>query len=134
MATFLITQLPSPPLKWAGGKRWLLPHLRSTWESYADKRLVEPFVGGMAVALGLNPSQAILNDTNRHLINFYRWIKAGLVIKIQMENDKDLYYDHRGRFNQLIADGQSTTAEAASLFYYLNRTGFNGLCRFPTTR
>src|SRR6185436_573154 len=37
---------------------------------------------------------------------------------------------HRSRFNQLIDNGKSQTAEAAQLFYYLNRTGFNGLCRF----
>ena len=38
-----------PPLKWAGGKRWLVPHLRSLWEPYRDRRLVEPLCGGLAV-------------------------------------------------------------------------------------
>jgi DNA adenine methylase len=47
-----------------------------------------------------------------------------------MANDSDLYYRHRSRFNQLIAAGEADTAEAAGLFYYLNRTGYNGLCRF----
>ncbi|MEO5952309.1 MAG: DNA adenine methylase, partial [Chloroflexia bacterium] len=49
----------SPPLKWAGGKRWLLPHLLPLWRGYEDARLVEPFVGGMAVALGLRPGRAL---------------------------------------------------------------------------
>lgn len=124
-----LTEL-APPLKWAGGKRWLLPHLRPLWEQYTDHRLVEPFVGGMAIALGLGPLTALLNDVNAHLINFYRWLKCGLVIDIRMENDKELYYEHRQHFNQLIAEGKAKTAEAASLFYYLNRTGYNGLCRF----
>jgi DNA adenine methylase len=41
-----------------------------------------------------------------------------------------LFYKHRDRFNSLIEDGRTNTAEAAELFYYLNRTCFNGLCRF----
>ena len=47
-----------------------------------------------------------------------------------MENDAALYYAHRCRFNDLIASGGAATREAAALFYYLNRTGYNGLCRF----
>jgi hypothetical protein len=42
-----------PPLKWAGGKRWQLPALRPIWAHHAARRLVEPFCGGLAVALGL---------------------------------------------------------------------------------
>lgn len=84
----------------------------------------------MAVALGLRPNAALLNDTNPHLINFYRWLQQGLVMTIPMENDKDLYYQHRQRFNELARTGTADTAEAAQLFYYLNRTDFNGLCRF----
>jgi DNA adenine methylase len=124
-----IQTLP-PPLKWAGGKRWLVPHLREIWGKHHNYRLVEPFVGGMSVTLGLKPESALLNDTNPHLINFYKWLKSGLIITIEMENDQGLYYRHRERLNQLIRDGGGDSREAASLFYYLNRTGFNGLCRF----
>jgi DNA adenine methylase len=120
----------SPPLKWAGGKRWQLPHLRSIWALHRQRRLVEPFCGGLAVALGLAPDRALLNDANRHLINFYRWLQRGLTIDLPMENDKASYYQARSRFNALITVGKSRTREAASLFYYLNRTGYNGLCRF----
>src|ERR1019366_7220989 len=60
-----------PPLKWAGGKRWQVPHLVSLWQSNAHRRLVEPFCGGLAVTLGLMPDRALLNDINPHLINFY---------------------------------------------------------------
>ncbi len=119
-----------PPLKWAGGKRWLVPHLWPLWAPHRQRRLVEPFCGGLAVTLGLRPARALLNDRNPHLINFYRWLQRGLVIDLPMANDRDLYYAHRARFNQLIATGQAESAEAAMLFYYLNRTGYNGLCRF----
>src|SRR5205807_4370270 len=116
-----------PPLKWAGGKRWQLPHLRKFSESH--RRLVEPFCGGLAVTLGLLPEQALLNDINPHVINFYRWLKRGLNISIEMSNNQARFYKHRTRFNELLQTGKATTKEAASLFYYLNRTGYNGLCR-----
>lgn len=120
----------TPPLKWAGGKRWLVSALYPLWLPHSERQLVEPFVGGMAVALGLQPDSAVLNDVNPHLINFYRWLQRGLVIDLVMENDADMYYRHRDRFNTLTQEGAADTAEAAALFYYLNRTGYNGLCRF----
>lgn len=124
---------PCPPLKWAGGKRWQLPHLIDAWRAKNDRRLVEPFCGGLAVTLGLMPQRALLNDINFHLINFYCWLKRGLVITLPMSNAEGRYYTHRERFNELLATEQAETVEAASLFYYLNRTGYNGLCRFNTT-
>ena len=134
-----ITRLPDYPmpvmsarplLKWAGGKRWQVPHLRTLWAAHAHRRLVEPFCGGLAVTLGLAPSRALLNDANPHLINFYWWVQKGLVTDIEMANDRALFYRHRDRFNELLASGDAGSRESAALFYYLNRTGFNGLCRF----
>jgi len=119
-----------PPLKWAGGKRWLAPLLKSLWEPHSSRQYCEPFCGGLAVPLALQPTRALLNDVNPHLINFYRQLQRGLGITIEMKNDEASFYRHRIRFNQLITHGQAQTAEAAQLFYYLNRTCFNGLCRF----
>jgi DNA adenine methylase len=119
-----------PPLKWAGGKRWQVPHLKPLWEPHARRRLVEPFCGGLAVALGLMPDRALLNDANPHLINFYRWLQRGLRIEFPMANQEKAFYRHRVRFNALLSDGHGDSAEAAAWFYYLNRTGYNGLCRF----
>ena len=119
-----------PPLKWAGGKRWLLPYLAPLWESHSSRRYVEPFCGGLAAPLGLRPKHALLNDINPHLINFYTHLQRGLEITIEMKNEEQSFYRHRTRFNQLIKDGEWQGAEAAQLFYYLNRTCFNGLCRF----
>jgi len=119
-----------PPLKWAGGKRWLVPHLLPLWEPFSNRRLVEPFCGGLAVALGLMPESALLNDRNSHLINFYGYLKRTLEVELPMENEESLFYTHRRRFNQLLSNGGAESTEAAALFYYLNRTGFNGLCRF----
>jgi DNA adenine methylase len=119
-----------PPLKWAGGKRWQVPHLREYWERDTSRRLVEPFCGGLAVTLGLRPGKALLNDVNPHLINFYRWLKTGLVRTLKMINDEARFYACRKKFNKLLLEGRAESSEAAELFYYLNRTGYNGLCRF----
>jgi DNA adenine methylase len=119
-----------PPLKWAGGKRWQVPLLRELWAPHRHRRLVEPFCGGLAVALGLRPARALLNDVNPHLINFYRWVRRGLSIHVPMQNNADLFYAQRKRFNELLAAKQEQSEEAASIFYYMNRTCFNGLCRF----
>lgn len=119
-----------PPLKWAGGKRWLIPKLEKLWAKHSNVRLVEPFCGGLSVALGLQPQTALLNDVNNAVINFYQQIQHGLVLdSISLENNEEAYYQHRNTFNNLNQNGDigSTTAQ---LFYYLNRTGYNGLCRF----
>ncbi len=119
-------------MKWAGGKRWLVSHLIEIWTAHTHRRLVEPFCGGLAVTIGLQPVRALLNDINPHATNFYRWLKRGLQVKgdIEFANNPHLFYAQRTRFNELIASGSASSAEAAALFYYLNRTCYNGLCRF----
>jgi len=119
-----------PPLKWAGGKRWQVPRIALLFAPHRHRRLVEPFCGGLSVALGLAPARALLNDVNPHLINFYRWLKRGLTIDLCLENSAQAFYANRAWFNELLHDGHQRTREAAALFYYLNRTGYNGLCRF----
>lgn len=120
----------TPPLKWAGGKRWLLPTVEPIYRQHEGRRLVELLCGGLAVTTGLAPANAIANDINEHAINFYQWLRRGLKVTIAMENDETAYYEHRNRFNALIRKRKANTAVAAQIFYYLNRTGFNGLCRF----
>jgi DNA adenine methylase len=121
-----------PILKWAGGKRWLVPILQELYEPYrqTQARLVEPFTGGMAIALGLNPQSALLNDANPYLINFYQQIQKGLKVNVDFENSSICYYELRERFNSLIQRKKHRNKEAASIFYFLIRTGYNGLCRF----
>ena len=119
-----------PPLKWAGGKRWQVPHLRPLWDAHANAGSSSRSAAGWPSPSGFCPNGALLNDANPHLINFYRWLQKGLKTDLKMENNERLFYRQRTRFNELVADGQEDTAEGAALFYYLNRTGFNGLCRF----
>ena len=119
-----------PPLKWAGGKRWQVQHVLPYWQAAGSRRLVEPFSGGLAVTLGLMPKRALLNDINPHLINFYRRLKDGFVVEQKFVHSESAYYRARSRFNALLKKDRGDTVEAAALFYYLNRTGYNGLCRF----
>ena len=107
-----------------------MPHLRPLWKKHTQRRLVEPFCGGLAVTLSLMPSSALLNDVNPHVVNFYRWLQRGLSITFRMFNEQGAYYAIRDRFNELLAIGGHDTSDAAGMFYYLNRTGYNGLCRF----
>ncbi len=120
----------TPPLKWAGGKRWLLPHVEPIWRQHEHRRYVEPFCGGLAMALGLKPKRALLNDVNPHLVNFYRQVQRGLVLTVDARYEEKLFYAHRARFNELVNHGGVKSSEAAQLFYYLNRSCYNGLCRF----
>lgn len=122
----------SPALKWAGGKRWLRPRLRELWQACggSKRRLHEPCCGALGVALGLRPREAMLRDANPHLINFHCHVRSGLRIRIPMRNESELYYAHRAAFNALIESGRALSARGAAYFYYLNRTGYNGLCRF----
>ncbi|MEM0910086.1 MAG: Dam family site-specific DNA-(adenine-N6)-methyltransferase [Pseudomonadota bacterium] len=119
-----------PPLKWAGGKRWLVPTLREIYCSVESSRLVEPFVGGMAITLGLRPEAALLNDTNPHIINFFTELKRGFRFSLPYGNKKEDYYQARDDFNALVVNNDILGNAAAQLFYYLIRTGYNGLCRF----
>lgn len=119
-----------PFLKWAGGKRRLVPTLAELYAPHRHRRLVEPFCGAAAITLGLKPTRALLSDINPHVINVWRWVQNGLEITLDMQNDREYYDSIRDRFNELITTGQHETKEAASIFYYMNRNGFNGLCRF----
>lgn len=119
-----------PLLKWAGGKRWLLPTIEKIWKAKKYDRIVEPFCGGMAISLGIEPVNALINDSNPYLINLYCWMQRGLVIDLKFVNNEEYYYKCRNLFNNLIKHGDIHTKEAAELFVYLNKLGFNGLCRF----
>ncbi len=134
-AVWIVANMTAP-LKWAGGKRTLVPKLAELYSPHQHRRLVEPFVGGMNVALGLRPERALLCDANPHLINFYHRLRDSRPFNLEMRNSEHLYYKYREAFNHIIKPsweggiGGLATATAAELFYYLNRTCFNGLCRF----
>ncbi len=124
-----------PPIKSQGIKTKLVPWIMELAPKVNGK-WIEPFLGTGVVAFNSGYKQAILNDTNPHIINFYKSIQqnkitAG-VIKKYLEYEGKLLskandngYEHfrviRDRFNK----------EFSSLdFLFLSRAGFNGMMRF----
>ena len=122
----------TPPIKWAGGKRWLVPRLLELYKPHRHRRLVIPFAGGLGDLLGLWPEQALVNDVNPHLMNFYTHWRTGLDAAQHpdlFQNTAAAFDVNKRSFNELATAG-TTNQESALLFYYLLRTCFNGLCRF----
>ena len=76
-------------------------------------------------------SEALLNDVNPHVINFYQLAQEGPVDRLRDGRTTSAATTApRERLQRAAGDRQGQTEEAAGLFYYLNRTGYNGLCRF----
>lgn len=136
-----------PFLKWAGGKRQLIPQLNELLphELYDnDFTYIEPFVGGGAMLFFMlhkfpNIKKVIINDINKKLTDAYKIIKddvEGLVLMLtNIENEyhklkaedskKEFYLKQRERFNEANLD----LLEMTALLIFLNRTCFNGLYR-----
>jgi DNA adenine methylase len=143
--------LVRPILKWAGGKRQLLPALRPYYpDTFA--RYVEPFVGSGAVFLDLHNRGLLagrevhLSDINADVIGCYRTVRDSVSQVIDelrrlerghREGGRQHFYEIRDRrFNpsrlEIHASEQPAagyTPELAAMLIYLNRTGYNGLFR-----
>lgn len=126
----------APFVKWAGGKRQLIPQIRERMpEKYND--YYEPFVGGGAVIFDLLPANALINDINKALINTYRTIcnepDAFLKEVNRLDNDmredgKKYYYYIREHYNDKLMRSEYDV-ELAALFVFINKHCFNGLYR-----
>lgn len=118
-------------LKWAGGKFKLMDDIRKHLPK--GKRLVEPFVGAGSVFLNTDYPSYLLCDINQDLIGLYKivqsqpedYIRAAKALFCDEMNNKEAYYDIRKRFN-----ATRDPFSRAVYFLYLNRHGFNGLCRY----
>src|SRR3954454_13149741 len=115
------------PLRWAGGKRWLLPKIRELVGDRDIPAYHEPFLGGASIFLGLRGfSTAYLRDTNAELIAAFRAIRARPVrvgkLVAEFANDSETYYKVR-------ASAPTDRYERAARFIYLNHTSFNGIYR-----
>ena len=116
-----------PFLKWPGGKRWFV---KGNKDYFPEKynRYIEPFLGSGAVFFSLIPSNAILADINKDLINLYmvmknnpKALKREMVLHQQKHNET-YYYQVR---DTIPIDN----IERASRLLYLNRTCYNGMYR-----
>jgi len=135
-----------PFVKWAGGKRQLIPiiseKLPLELKKGEIKRYVEPFVGGGAILFYLVQNyefeEIIINDINEDLINAYKIIKYNVhelidylkelsneYLGLCIDERKKYYYNIRDKFN----NGNLSKVEKAAYFIFLNKTCFNGLYR-----
>lgn len=120
-----------PFLKWAGNKYRYLERIHAILPD--STRLIEPFAGSAALFMNSNYPSYLLAEENIDLINLYQHIKQEGDQFIQFcaqyftdqYNNPTNYYQFRDRFNQT-----SKTRLQAALFLYLNRHGYNGLCRY----
>ncbi|MDE6750861.1 MAG: DNA adenine methylase [Lachnospiraceae bacterium] len=126
----------APFVKWAGGKRQLLPQIKARMpEKYNN--YYEPFVGGGAVTFELLPANALINDINKALINAYKqicnaseaFLKAVKKLDAEMwEDGKKYYYSLREHYNDKLEKAEYDV-ELAALFVFMNKHCFNGLYR-----
>ncbi|QBX86073.1 DNA adenine methylase [Enterobacter roggenkampii] len=129
------------PLKWVGSKVRIMPHLRDHLPE--GKRLVEPFAGSCAVMMNTDYDEYLIADLNPDLVNLYKvmayhteaflneldlMFSAGALG--DLESRAVYYYAIREAFNLSGKALGSESVEAAVRFMYLNRHGFNGLCRY----
>ena len=137
-----------PFIKWVGGKSQLIsqlePLLPADFDQKRDVTYIEPFVGGGAMLFNMlqahdNISRAVINDINPDLTVCYETVRdrpdelvrslASIqedYYSVENEEAKKAYYLRmRDRFNAKPAD----PVENTTLFFFLNRTCFNGLYR-----
>lgn len=117
----------TPPLKWAGGKRWLVRRIAEALSTKTE-RLIEPFAGSAAAFFYIQPGQAILADANAELINVYKCIRSDfsrietLLTEHNRRHNHDYYYEMR-------AYRPRDAYRRAARTLYLNRTCWNALYR-----
>ena len=142
-----------PMIKYRGGKTKEIPHIMWHVPRFSG-RYVEPFFGGGALFFYLEPREAIINDINKQLINFYKGVrnyfpklrkeldeiealyeinrrdydilKASTPNERVVDNNEALYYLLRDMFNNKIRKEYSD----ALLYYFINKTAYSGMIRY----
>lgn len=144
----LVESTAKPFIKWVGGKSQLIEQLEALlpadFNRWEDVTYIEPFVGGGAMLFYMlqahpNISRAIINDINPNLTTCYKVVRnhpSELVNSLQAiqeeyssllteESRKDFYLKMRDEYNSMLLE----PIRNATLFFFLNRTCFNGLYR-----
>ena len=142
-----------PIIKYRGGKSKEIPHLIKHIPQF-EGRYIEPFFGGGAMYFHLEPNNAIINDINERLMNFYRTVQTDYeTLKEELAQLESIYTQNRADFDALkklhpderVADANEplyyrlrdmyngiipSTYSDAALYYYINKTAYSGMIRF----
>ncbi|MCM0599267.1 DNA adenine methylase [Periweissella fabalis] len=125
----------SPFIKWVGGKRQLLPQLIELLPNKSEiNTYFEPFIGGGALFLRLQPTKAVINDFNSELSNTWEVVRdnpeelQSILSEHQQFDSKEYYLNLRSadRDERIT---KMTKVERAARFIYMNKAGYNGLWR-----
>lgn len=142
-----------PMLKYSGGKSKELKYYLNYIENEKFDRYFEPFFGGGATYFALEPKNAIINDINSKLINFYVDVKNNFeqlklelykLEKLYKENqfeyqskksispnekvvnkNEDLYYQMRKEFNY-----PTGVYLHGTVYFFINKTAYSGMIRY----
>lgn len=123
--------LIGPVLKWVGGKRQLLPELLKRLPQKMNT-YYEPFLGGGALFFGIQPSKAVLNDSNAELMNVYACIRdcvENLISVLETHKNEESYFYELRQLDRLPTYQSLPAVQRAARILYLNRTCYNGLFR-----
>lgn len=120
-----------PFLKWAGSKFNCIETILNALPT--ANRLIEPFTGSGAVFINSTYDNYLLAEQNMDLVLLYQCLQKEGILFINYcktlfspeNNERERYYQLRAEFNQC-----QDSRQRAALFLYLNRHGYNGLCRY----
>ena len=125
---------PKPFVKWAGGKRQLIPILHQNLpESFGT--YYEPFLGGGALLFHIltdkNSQKCSISDLNSDLVLAYTTIRDRIdSLIVSLKNHEKNYQKNSESYYYSIRESNPRSAiEKTSRLIFLNRTCFNGLYR-----
>ena len=121
-----------PFVKWAGGKRQIVDKLLM----YAPDEFntyYEPFVGGGALLFELSPKKAVINDSNKELINVYNVLRneekfkkmCSILNTYEKNNSEEFYYELRNKDRNKSSFDRLSDYKRAGRTIYLNKACFN---------
>ena len=125
-----------PFVKWAGGKRQIMDKLMK-YVPYEFDTYYEPFVGGGALLFELSPKKAVINDSNKELMNVYEVLcneekfkkLCSTLNSYERDHSEEFYYELRNKDKNKSALGRLSDYTRAARTIYLNKACFNGLYR-----
>jgi len=124
-----------PPIKSQGIKTKLVPWIMDLVPRIQGK-WIEPFLGKGVVAFNSGFKQAILNDTNPHIINFYKQVQQNTITAplmkqyLEMEGGLLSIAENKGYEHYLKVRSRFNKEYSPFDFIFLSRAGFNGMMRF----